>query len=131
LQYGANPDLPQPRRGLLPDMKISLPAAWGDDLPTVPQGFKITAIATDLAVLRQTLVLPNGDILIAEGSVGGAPALRPKDIIANYIKGLGTLERIEDLPAIPREVEDILTISTTKRHRWLKDGRLKAQAHVW
>lgn len=89
LQYGANPDLPEPRRGLLPDMKIALPADWGDDLPTVPDGFAIKPIATDLAVPRQTLVLPNGDILIAEGSGGGAPSLRPKDLIANYIKGLG------------------------------------------
>ena len=30
----------------------------------------------------------------------------------------------EHLPIIPRELEDILTISTTERHRWLKDGRL-------
>lgn len=37
-----------------------------------------------------------------------------------------TLASIEDLPVIPREVEDILTISTTERHRWLKDGRLKS-----
>jgi hypothetical protein len=37
-----------------------------------------------------------------------------------------TLGRIEDLPVIPREVEDILTISTTERHRWLKDGRLQS-----
>ncbi len=36
------------------------------------------------------LVLPNGDILVAEGRGGGdAPALRPKDIIAGFIKGLG------------------------------------------
>ncbi|MET3926598.1 hypothetical protein [Devosia sp. 2618] len=35
-----------------------------------------------------------------------------------------TLEGIENLPVIPREIEDILTISTTERHRWLKDGRL-------
>ena len=89
LQYGASPDLPAPQRGLLPDMKVARPAAWGDDLPTVPQGFTIAAIATDLAVPRQTLVLPNGDILVAEGSGGGAPALRPKDVIANYIKGQG------------------------------------------
>ncbi|WP_430682246.1 hypothetical protein [Mesorhizobium australafricanum] len=33
---------------------------------------------------------------------------------------------IEDLPVIPREVEDILTISTGERHRWLKDGRLQS-----
>ena len=37
-----------------------------------------------------------------------------------------TLEGIEDLPVIPREVEDILTISATERHRWLKDGRLQS-----
>ena len=89
LQYGATPELPKAERGLLPDMKIALPAAWGDELPTVPEGFEITAIATDLAVPRQTLVLPNGDILVAEGSGGGAPALRPKDVIANYIKARG------------------------------------------
>lgn len=35
-----------------------------------------------------------------------------------------TLTGIEDLPVIPREIEDILSISTTERHRWLKDGRL-------
>lgn len=37
-----------------------------------------------------------------------------------------TLEGAEGLPVIPREVEDILTISTTERHRWLKDGRLQS-----
>jgi hypothetical protein len=35
-----------------------------------------------------------------------------------------TLEGIESLPVIPREIEDILGISTTERHRWLADGRL-------
>ena len=35
-----------------------------------------------------------------------------------------TLETIESLPLIPREIEDVLSISTTERHRWLKDGRL-------
>lgn len=89
MQYGATPDLPEPRRGLLPDMRIALPAAWENELPTVPEGYKIQAIATEMMVPRQTIVLPNGDILVAEGSGGGAPALRPKDVIANYIKGLG------------------------------------------
>lgn len=37
-----------------------------------------------------------------------------------------TLKSIEDLPVIPREVEDILTITQTARHRWLKDGRLQS-----
>jgi glutamine synthetase len=34
------------------------------------------------------------------------------------------LEGIENLPVIPREIEDILSIKTSERHRWLKDGRL-------
>ncbi|WFP74529.1 hypothetical protein [Mesorhizobium sp. WSM4906] len=33
---------------------------------------------------------------------------------------------IENLPVIPREAEDILTISSGERHRWLKDGRLQS-----
>jgi len=88
-QHGPDPDLPEPQRGLLPTMKIPRPAGWGDERPIVPQGYRIEAIATDLMIPRQTLVLPNGDILVAEGSGGGAPALRPKDIIANFIKALG------------------------------------------
>jgi hypothetical protein len=34
------------------------------------------------------------------------------------------LVSIETLPVIPREIEDILTIKTSERHRWLADGRL-------
>jgi len=89
-QLGANPTLPEAQRGLLPTLKIAEPAGWGDNRPIVPSGYKITAIATDLQIPRQTLVLPNGDILIAEGKGGGAPKLRPKDIIATYFKAKGT-----------------------------------------
>jgi hypothetical protein len=37
-----------------------------------------------------------------------------------------TLDTIEDMPVLPREVEDILSIKATERHRWLKDGRLRS-----
>ncbi len=88
-EYGPNPTLPDPERGLLPSMVIPRPTGWGDARPTVPDGYTITPIATDFGICRQTLMLPNGDILVTEGSGGGAPALRPKDIIASFIKGLG------------------------------------------
>jgi glucose/arabinose dehydrogenase len=88
-QYGATPEIPAPARGVMPDMIIAKPAAWGDRLPTVPQGYAIAAIATDLGIPRQTLVLPNGDILVAEGRGGNAPKLKPKDIIAGKIKAKG------------------------------------------
>lgn len=89
-EYGKNPELPNPQRGLLPDMNIARPAEWGEQRPTVPEGFQIRPIATDLKIPRQTLVLPNGDILIAEGRGGSAPLLRPKDVIAGIIKARGT-----------------------------------------
>lgn len=89
LQYGTAPQLPEPERGLMPAMVIAEPAEWGDKLPTVPSGYTISAIATDLKIPRQTLVLPNGDILVAEGRGGSAPDLKPKDLIAGYIKAQG------------------------------------------
>ncbi|PPT78762.1 sorbosone dehydrogenase [Xanthomonas arboricola pv. populi] len=88
-QHSASPALPAPDRGLLPDMTIAEPAAWGERKPTVPAGYRIAAIATDLGIPRQTLVLPNGDILVAEGRGGSAPNLKPKDLIAGAIKAKG------------------------------------------
>jgi len=83
------PPLPGQQQTLLPPMKIATPAGWDGKTPTVPAGFTITPLATDLRIPRQMLVLPNGDILVAEGSGGGAAKLRPKDIIAGYIKAKG------------------------------------------
>jgi glucose/arabinose dehydrogenase len=90
MQYGADPQLPEQERALVPSMKIADPAPWGGERPTVPQGYTITAIATGFGIARQTLVLPNGDILVAEGRGGGESALRPKDFIAGVIKAEGT-----------------------------------------
>lgn len=89
-RYGPDPDLPAQQRGLLPAMKIADPAGWGSQRPTVPAGYTIAPIATGLQIPRQTLVLPNGDILVAEGKGKSAPALTPKDVIAGYIKKKGT-----------------------------------------
>ncbi|CAM3749890.1 L-sorbosone dehydrogenase [Pseudomonas reidholzensis] len=90
--YGAEPKLPDPQRGLLPSMKIAEPSAWGEQKPTVPQGYSVTAIATDLRIPRQTLVLPNGDIIVAEGRGGSAAKLKPKDVIASSIKAKGNTQ---------------------------------------
>src|SRR5690606_6854545 len=53
-------------------------------------GYTVTAIATGLKIPRQTLLLPNGDILVAEGRGGNAAQLKPKDVIAGIIKARGT-----------------------------------------
>lgn len=61
--------------------------------------------------------------------VAGTMVLRlPEKALAEFSKAYSVVTRklagIENLPVIPREIEDILSISTTERHRWLKDGRL-------
>lgn len=88
-QYGRDPKLPKQQAGLLPAMEIAEPAKWDGAMPNVPAGYTITPFATGLKIPRQTLVLPNGDVLVAEGSGAAAPALRPKDIIGGLIKARG------------------------------------------
>jgi hypothetical protein len=61
----------------------------------------------------------------------GVLALRvPQGEAGNFQLALAivarALQQVDSLPVIPREVEDILTISTSERHRWLKDGRLQS-----
>ena len=53
-EYGPDPELPEPQRGLLPNMTVPEQAPWGDAKPTVPDGYTITAIATDLVRTRHT-----------------------------------------------------------------------------
>lgn len=69
-QTGSSPALPRQADSLVPAIAIAPPAAWGGEMPTAPQGYTVTAIAKDLKIPRQMLVLPNGDVLVAEGSGG-------------------------------------------------------------
>ncbi len=91
-ETGPNPELPAIQQSLVPTIKIASPAGWEGALPTVPEGFTIVPLATDLRIPRQMVVLPNGDLLVAEGRGGNAPKLRPKDVIAGYIKALGNTQ---------------------------------------
>jgi len=75
---GPDPKLPEQQSSLLPSMKIAEPTPWGEQKPKVPEGYSVTAIATDLAIPRQTLVLPNGDILVAEGRAAVRPSSSPR-----------------------------------------------------
>ncbi|AZO09502.1 MULTISPECIES: hypothetical protein [unclassified Mesorhizobium] len=84
-------------RGIFLEMRTRLPTALK----------KLLHIESRVLTLR----LPEG----SDADVEAASA-----IISEAMTG------IEDLPVIPREVEDILTISTSERQRWLKDGRLRS-----
>lgn len=82
-QFGSNPYLPKPVMELIPDMHIPEVVGWKPgETPTVPRGFTITPVASDLANPRRVFVLPNGDILAVDSEkLAAEPVDRPKDII--------------------------------------------------
>lgn len=81
--------------GILLELRARLPFAW-----------------------RKSLNLTGGSLILAmpEGS--------EDDFGSAAVAISHALEAIESLPVIPREIEDILAISTSERRRWLDDGRL-------
>jgi glucose/arabinose dehydrogenase len=79
--------LPQPK----PEISVSNPprvVPRGDRTPRVPEGFTVTAYATGLTHPRKLLVLPNGDVIVAEQQPGWLTLLRDAD-------GDGRAERAE------------------------------------
>jgi glucose/arabinose dehydrogenase len=64
---GPNPELPAPRRGLVPVVAIADATGWAPgEMPTPALGTTVTAFATGLQHPRWLHVLPNGDVLVAE-----------------------------------------------------------------
>ncbi len=73
---GADPTLPEPVKRLIPTMKIAPAVGWPKgEMPQPATGLSVTAFAAGLDHPRWLLVLPNGDVLVAETN---APA-RPDD----------------------------------------------------
>jgi len=87
-QYGSNPKLPEPDRALLPRMDIPKVIGWSQgETPTVPQGFRIEAIATGLSNPRNVYPLSNGDLLVIESKKDAKePIERPKRPIMDWIE---------------------------------------------
>jgi glucose/arabinose dehydrogenase len=68
-------DLPAPKAGSIVTNR-SLVVPYSGQVPQVPAGFTATPFATGLVNPRRLLVLPNGDILVAEQSAGYLTLLR-------------------------------------------------------
>lgn len=70
--YGADPTLPEPERALIPVVRISTAVGWAEGAePVAAAGLTVTEFAGGLDHPRWLLVLPNGDVLVAESN---APA---------------------------------------------------------
>lgn len=70
------------------------------------------------AISKKSVVLEGRDLTLA------MPASQKAAFAAAVIVISRVMDEVETLPVIPREIEDILTIKTSERHRWLADGRL-------
>ena len=70
------------------------------------------------ATLKKSVALEGNDITLA------MPATDKTAFNAAVAVITKTMSEAHALPVIPREIQDILTIKVTERHRWLADGRL-------
>lgn len=96
----------------------TLPAAASLGSSVRARGILLEIRARMPLAQRKALELKSG-ILTLSLPESAAPQFRAAvAIVAQALDG------IESLPVIPREIEDILAIKTSERHRWLKDGRL-------
>ncbi len=70
-------------------MHVSRAIGWKDgETPQVAAGLQVKALATGLKSPRSLLVLPNGDILVAESGGPTPPINRPKEIVMGWLEGL-------------------------------------------
>ena len=71
---GPRPTLPQPNKTLLPTVNIAPAKGWPNGATPVPaSGLQVVAFATGLDHPRWMLVLPNGDVLVAESNAPPKP----------------------------------------------------------
>jgi len=64
---GPNPQIPAPRQTLFPTVNIADATGWSESQrPILASGLAVKAFATGLDHPRWLLVLPNGDVLVAE-----------------------------------------------------------------
>ncbi len=91
-QIGPNPVLPEPQQYLIPPMHLAKVVGWKEgETPTVPDGMKVTAMATGLVHPRSVYTLPNGDVLVVESqSPGLDPVTRPKNIVMGWVESFVT-----------------------------------------
>lgn len=75
---GPRPQITEPERRLIPTVNVAKAVGWsGNATPKPAAGLTVTAFAKDLDHPRWMLVLPNGDVLVAETS---GPPMQPMGI---------------------------------------------------
>ena len=85
--FGPKPDLPPPHTSLIPTLNARQAVGWPEGAgPVAPAGFTVTRYAEGLTHPRWLLVLPNGDVLVAEASSEPSSAKGLTAMIANRLQ---------------------------------------------
>jgi glucose/arabinose dehydrogenase len=72
---GPNPEIPGPRETFIPTVNVADATGWPKNAQPMPaEGLAVRAFATGLDHPRWMLVLPNGDVLVAETNAPDQPA---------------------------------------------------------
>jgi glucose/arabinose dehydrogenase len=71
---GPTPEIVQPVKTAIPTVNVAPAVGWpSGGMPTPAEGLKVTAFASGLDHPRNVLVLPNGDVLVAETAAPPKP----------------------------------------------------------
>lgn len=96
----------------------SLPASVTLGSSVRAKGILLEIRARLPATSKKSIELDAGELTLAMSASARSEFKAASEIV------IRTLADAETLPVIPREIQDILTIKTSERHRWLADGRL-------
>lgn len=105
--FGPNPSLVAPQKTLLPTVSVPKVVGWpAIGAPKAPPGFAVTRLADGLDHPRWLLVLPNGDVLVAESSSEAKPAKGLRGWLQNLLmKRVGATEKSPNRVILLRDAD--------------------------
>lgn len=105
--FGPSPTLPAPQKSLLPTAKVAEAVRWpADGAPQAPAGFMVTRFGEGLDHPRWLLVLPNGDVLVAESASEPKKPKGLKDWFAQRLqKKAGALQKSPNKIVLLRDAD--------------------------
>jgi glucose/arabinose dehydrogenase len=87
--WGASPQLGEIRKRLIPTIHVADAQGWpAGTQPKAPQGWRVTAFATGLSHPRWLLVLPNGDVLVAESNKPQPPEEKERKGVRAFVMSM-------------------------------------------
>ena len=85
---GREPKFTEPRKQIIPTVGIAKPVGWAKDAAPVPaKGLKVNRFFAGLDHPRNLLLLPNGDVLVAETNSPPRPKSSLTDIVMGWFMG--------------------------------------------